>query len=149
MVDRAEITDVFVRYCTALRTKDLALFDEIFSSTPSSTTRGSVGSRTGVERTKAWLSELLAGVRSFELYVGDSEFEFAADRRTATVRQRGTASSFPGTRTQRCRSTGITRTGWSARTAGSLPNGSISRRPGSSFPLTRRWLAEFRRRIGP
>jgi SnoaL-like domain len=43
------------------------------------------GSRTGVEDTKTWLSMVLGAVERFDLFVGDSQFEFAADRSAATV----------------------------------------------------------------
>jgi hypothetical protein len=86
LVDRAEIIDVLVTYCTALRTQDLDLFDEVFAADAVIDYTETGGSRAGLEATKAWLSELLAGVRSFELFVGDSEFHIAHDRRSASVR---------------------------------------------------------------
>ncbi len=84
-LDRVEINDLLVRYCAALRTKDLSLLDEVFSADAMIDYTRIGGSRTGVEATKTWLSMVLDAVTRFDLYVGDSAFEFAADRSSATV----------------------------------------------------------------
>lgn len=85
LVDRAEITDLFVRYCTALRTQDLSLLDGVFTADAVIDYTRLGGLRTGVEETKAWLSALLTGVEEFLLTVGDCSFDMAPDRRTASV----------------------------------------------------------------
>jgi hypothetical protein len=85
VLDRVEINDLLVRYCAALRTKDLSLLDEVFSADAQIDYTRIGGSRTGVEETKTWLSMVLGAVERFDLFVGDSQFEFAADRGTATV----------------------------------------------------------------
>jgi hypothetical protein len=85
MLDRVEINDLLVRYCGALRSKDLSLLDEVFSPDAVIDYTRIGGDRTGVEATKTWLSMLLDAITRFDLYVGDSEFEFAADRSSATV----------------------------------------------------------------
>jgi len=85
MLDRVEINDLLVRYCGALRSKDLSLLDEVFSPDAVIDYTRIGGDRTGVEATKTWLSTLLDAITRFDLYVGDSEFEFAADRSSATV----------------------------------------------------------------
>jgi len=84
-LDRVEINDLLVRYCAALRTKDLSLLDEVFSADAMIDYTRIGGSRTGVEATKTWLSMVLDAVTRFDLYVGDSAFELAADRSSATV----------------------------------------------------------------
>jgi len=85
VADRAAITDLFVRYCTALRTKDVDLFDDVFAPDGVIDYSRLGGSRTGVAETKAWLAALLGGVEQFYLFVGNSEFEPAADRRSVRV----------------------------------------------------------------
>jgi hypothetical protein len=85
VLDRVEINDLLVRYCAALRTKDLTLLDEVFSPDAMIDYTRIGGNRAGVEATKTWLSMLLDAVARFDLYVGDSAFEFAADRSSATV----------------------------------------------------------------
>ena len=80
MLDRVAINDLLVRYCAALRTKDLSLLDEVFSADAMIDYTRIGGKRTGVEATKTWLSMVLDAVTRFDLYVGDSAFEFAADR---------------------------------------------------------------------
>jgi hypothetical protein len=85
VLDRVEINDLLVRYCAALRTKDLSLLDEVFSADAMIDYTRIGGSRTGVAETKTWLSMVLGGVEHFDLYVGDSAFAFAADHSAATV----------------------------------------------------------------
>jgi hypothetical protein len=82
---RVEINDLLVRYCAALRTKDLSLLDDVFSADAMIDYTRIGGSRTGVAETKTWLSMVLGAVERFDLYVGDSQFAFAADRGAATV----------------------------------------------------------------
>jgi len=64
VLDRVEINDLLVRYCAALRTKDLSLLDEVFSSDAMIDYTRIGGSRTGVEATKTWLSMVLARSRA-------------------------------------------------------------------------------------
>jgi hypothetical protein len=85
VLDRVEINDLLVRYCAALRTKDLALLDDVFSPDAIIDYTRIGGSRSGVEDTKTWLALVLGAVERFDLYVGDSQFEFAPDRTSATV----------------------------------------------------------------
>lgn len=85
VLDRVEINDLLVRYCNALRAKDLGLLDEVFSADAQIDYTRIGGSRTGVEETKTWLTIVLGAVERFDLLVGDSQFEFAPDRGAATV----------------------------------------------------------------
>jgi hypothetical protein len=85
VLDRAEINDLLIRYCVALRSKDLNLLDKVFSADAMIDYTRIGGSRSAVEATKTWLSIVLAGVTRFDLYVGDSQFEFAGDRSSAKV----------------------------------------------------------------
>jgi hypothetical protein len=85
LVDRVEINDLLIRYCAALRTKDLGVLDEVFSPDAMIDYTRIGGSRTGVEPTKTWLAAVLGVVERFDLFVGDSAFEFAVDRNSATV----------------------------------------------------------------
>jgi hypothetical protein len=85
VLDRVEINDLLVRYCAALRSKDLSLLDDVFSADAQIDYTRIGGSRTGVEETKTWLTMVLGAVERFDLFVGDSQFEFAADRSTATA----------------------------------------------------------------
>ena len=146
VLDRVEINDLLVRYCAALRTKDLALLDDVFSPDAIIDYTRIGGSRSGVEDTKTWLALVLGAVERFDLYVGG---------RPVRVRSRsdlGDGVPPPGTdcscrpmTTHRCRSTGTTRTGWSTPTSGASPNGWTSRPPGSSFPSIQRALPRQRK----
>jgi len=84
-VDRAAIVDLLVRYCTALRTQDVDLLDDVFTADATIDYTRIGGSRAGVSDTKAWLSALLTEVQWFDLMIGDSEFTVAPDRASASV----------------------------------------------------------------
>lgn len=85
LLDRAAISDLFVRYCTALRTKQVDLLDEVFASDGMVDYTSIGGPRAGVGATKEWLAALLDTVEWFDLMIGDSEFVITADRTSAAV----------------------------------------------------------------
>jgi SnoaL-like domain len=85
LLDRAAITGLFVRYCTAFRLKDLSLLDAVFAGDAVIDYSRIGGSASDLTATKEWVAGVLAGVETFHLTVGDSEFVFAPDRRSASV----------------------------------------------------------------
>ena len=75
VLDRVEINDLLVRYCAALRTKDLTLLDEVFSPDAMIDYTRIGGNRAGVEATKTWLSLLLDAVARFDQVEGVTDAE--------------------------------------------------------------------------